>query len=68
MPEPNDLIEVFRKHEGGVGSFLSEEQKQEIREGRPNHAENKSPYDGEKLMQGVDSFFQNHPLDWLEKH
>ena len=46
--------------------FLSDEQKRIIREGRKDNVENKSSYDQEKLIESVNIFLQNHPIEWLE--
>ncbi len=62
----SDIIDIFRNNPGGIGSFLSDEQKRIICAGRGNKAENNSPYDQEKLLESVDIFFQNHPIEWLE--
>lgn len=61
------LIDAFRANPGGVGEYLTEEQKRGIREGSKNHAENSSPWDKRKLLDGVDEFMKNHPVEWLDR-
>lgn len=61
------LFKAFKKHSGGVGEPLDEEEQRKIRDGIKNHAENHAPYDSGKLLEGGSVFMKNHPVDWLEE-
>lgn len=61
-----DVIAAVRNNTGGLGSGLTDEQKERIFLGRKNDPENKDPFDGEKFSKGLETALENHPIEWLE--
>lgn len=61
------LVELLRRHEGGMGTSLSVEQKKKITEGSINEAENKTPFRMEKFEESADIFFVSHSLSSMER-
>lgn len=59
--------DALRKHHGGLGPSLSEEERNEILNGRPNKAENDTPVDGDKFYDAVVSSLNRHPIEWILK-
>lgn len=59
------LCNSFQAHSGGVGTPLTKEEQDKIRQGMKNHAENRTPYNSKKLSEGGALFMKNHPIEWI---
>lgn len=58
---------ALRAHSGGLGLPLDESEKQEIINGRPNEAENKTPVDGDKFYRCAVASLKRHPIPSILK-
>ena len=65
MASDSDLIGVMRQHDGGLGSFLTDAEKQAIKESHSNHPENKTPIDMNKFLAAANDSFTSMPLTML---
>ncbi len=55
--------------EGGTGRHLTQEEKILIRDGKPNNAENRSPYNLEKMLEIGDDIMNRYPIQmFADKH
>lgn len=59
------LANAFQAHSGGVGTPLTPDEQDKIRDGMKNCAENTNPYDAKKLVEGGMLFMENHPIEWI---
>lgn len=67
MSDDTAIISMMRQHEGGLGSFLTDQEKQAIRDSHSNHPENTKPIDMEKFLASADDSFKSMPLTMLEQ-
>lgn len=65
MNNEQQILELLAKHQGGIGSHLSEALKQQILESGKNEAENLQPFDNAKLCDAIDQSLQRMPIAWL---